>query len=124
MGIQRGSTCHFILIRGKQVFQFRILPAPVVLTLIKGICQAAPADIPGEDFLFLRVSVPIFCLQCIKKPDGSDIALIFLLRAAFAKMGIGDTEILRWNLIENGIIRYFYRPCRFLCKFLLHLRGF
>ena len=124
VGIQRGSPRHFVFFRREQLFQFVILTAPVILTVIKCIRKTTPADILRQHCLFLRRSVPVFFLQRPKQADCSHISLVFLLRTAFAQMVIGNPEILRRNLRCFGFFRYFGRPCIFLCQFTLHLRGF
>ena len=122
--IQRGSPRHFVFFRRQQLLQLVILTAPVILPVIKSIRKAAPANILRQDRLFLRRCVPVFFLQRPKQADRRHIPLVFFLRAAFAQMIIGNTEILRRNLRCFGFFRYFYRPGTFLCQFTLHLHGF
>ena len=93
MCVQGGSPGGRIFLRCQNSFQFQVFRCPVTFTLIKSICKAAPADIPGKDFLLIRRSRAVFFLTFFQKLDCHDVGAEFLLRPAFAQMFIGNAEV-------------------------------
>ena len=51
MGIEGGCPRRFVLAVRQQAFQLLILGGPISLVRVKGVRDAAPANIAGEDFL-------------------------------------------------------------------------
>ncbi len=54
VGVQGGGPRGFIFPVGQGVFEFGVFLLPVGVVLVERLRQAAPADVPGEGFLFLR----------------------------------------------------------------------
>ena len=56
--VEGGTSGSGIFLRGQQLLQLGIFLAPAFLVGVKGIGKAAPAHIPGQDFLLFRRCLP------------------------------------------------------------------
>ena len=83
VGIQRRTSCCGIFLWGKGFVQFFELICPVGLAFVKGICQTAPTNIPGQDFLFFRCCLPTLKLQLLQQLYGIHV---------HAELGLGTTH--------------------------------
>ena len=102
MGIQRGCSCRLIFFRRQCFGKLRILLLPVFLRFVECVCQTAPADITGQDFLLLGRSGSSFGFDLFERMDRVHIRAEFGFRAAFAQMFIRDSEVLRLGI---GIVK-------------------
>ena len=93
MCVQGRSPGSRIFLRCQNRFQFQVFRCPVTFVLIKSICKAAPADIPGKDFLLIRRSRAVFFLTFFQKLDCHDVGAEFLLRPAFTQVFIGNAKV-------------------------------
>ena len=73
VSVQRGASGGGIFFRGEGCGQFLVFLRPGGFALVKGVCQAAPAHIPGKDFLFCRCRLSTLCFQGFQKVDGVQI---------------------------------------------------
>ena len=103
VGVQRGASGGSIFLRGEGCVQFLVFLCPGGLALVKGIGQAAPAHIPGKDFLLCRCRLPTLCFQGFQKVDGVQIGTELGFGASDAQIVIGDTEVFsrRDRLLRN-----------------------
>ena len=60
MGVEGGGFGSLVFLGGQKHFQLGEFLRPLLVVLVKGLRQAAPAHIPGQDFLFLRGGQPSF----------------------------------------------------------------
>ena len=93
MGVQGGGAGGLVFLRRQRVFQFRVLFRPFVVTLVERLRQSAPADVTGENFLFLRRRQTFFRLDLFQSTDRRHIVLKFRLLTARAKILIRDVKI-------------------------------
>ena len=65
VGIQRGCAGGGVFFWGQGSFQLLIFGCPAGLVFIKGIRQAAPAHIAGENLLLFRAGLQAFSFQVL-----------------------------------------------------------
>ena len=94
MGIQGGGSGRSVFLRRQQFFQFRKLGSPRRFVRVKGICQAAPAHIPGQHFLLFRCGLSGGFLQVFQQLNRCHIGLVLGLGAALTQMVVGNMEVL------------------------------
>lgn len=95
MGVQRGRSGGGVFLRCEHAFQFIIFNAPACLVCVESVRKPAPADVLGEDMLFLRGGVSVFAFNLLQRGDCLDVAPEFLLSAAFAEIIVHDAEVFR-----------------------------
>ena len=95
MRVQRGGAGGSVFLRGKRGVQLCKLVRPVWLILIERICQTAPSDIAGEDFLLFRTGLQALKLQLLQEMDSRHICPKLCFCAADAEGIVGDVKILR-----------------------------
>ena len=94
MGIQRGGSGIGIFLWGKRCGKLLKFRCPVRFPFVKGIRQTAPAHILRQNFLFLGAGLSVVLLQLLEQMNGIQISAELCLRAALAKMVIGNMKIL------------------------------
>ena len=102
--IQGTGTGFLILIYREQGLQFGILFRPFRVVFIERLRNAAPAHIPGKDFLFLCGSLPLLCIQCLQHPNGFHIGFILCFRPSCAEIIVRNAEVNRFLF---GLCRLF-----------------
>ena len=102
--IQGTGTGFLILICSEQGLQFGILFRPLRIAFIERLRNAAPAHIPGKDFLFLRCGLPPLCIQRSQHPNGLHIGFILCFRPSCAEIIVRNAEVHR---LLFGLCRQF-----------------
>ena len=86
MGVLSGTAGGNVVFRGKQTLHFPVFSAPLLISGVKDLRQAAPAHIADEDFLFLRCGqFRAVDLKLFEQAYGGDVIRIFGFRAANAQ---------------------------------------
>ncbi|MPM03600.1 hypothetical protein SDC9_49867 [bioreactor metagenome] len=98
MGVQGGRPGGFIFLQGQERLQLFVFVCPRGLAVVERVRKAAPANIPGEDFLFLRRSRTALGLYGLQCADGFDVGMKLGLRAASAQGIVGDAEVFGGRL--------------------------
>ena len=103
VGVQRGASGGGVFLRCEGCVQFLVFLRPGGFALVKGVCQAAPAYIPGKDILFFWGSLPPFRFQFFQKVDGIQIGTELGFGASDAQIVISDPEVFsrRDRLLRN-----------------------
>ena len=99
MGIQRRASCAGIFFIGQQFLQLLELLGPVCFPLIKGICQAAPANILGKNGLLCFSSISPLSFQFLHQANGFHIGLVPGLFATRQVQAIPDHEVAALGLL-------------------------
>ena len=102
--IQRTGTGFLVFVCRKQRFQFSVFLRPFRIVFIERLRNAAPAHIPGKDFLFLRCGLPLLCIQCLQHPNGLHIGFILCFRPSCAEIIVRNAEVHR---LLFGLYRLF-----------------
>ena len=95
MGIEGGGPGGGVLCVGQQSLELLIFLGPVLLPGVKGVREAAPAHIAGQDRLFRRRGPAPLGLNPFQSADGLDVAPELLLGAALTQMVVRDMEVAR-----------------------------
>ena len=106
VGVQRGGAGGGVFLRCEHAFQFIIFNAPSCLVCVESVRKPAPADVLGEDMLFLRGGVSALGFDLFQGGDCLDVAPEFLLSAAFAEIIVHDAEVFRRRLLRHGRFVY------------------
>ena len=77
-----------------------VLLRPGSFVRIKGVGQAATANIAGEDLLLLRGGASPLGFNGLEGLNGVQIGAELGLGAAFAQMVVGDTEVPRRRFFQ------------------------
>ena len=76
MGIENRALCRLVLRRGEQFFQFGVFLCPLGVVWLKGVGNAAPAHIAGQNSLFLRCGKAFFGFNLFQGADGFHVVLV------------------------------------------------
>ena len=76
VSVQGRASGAGIFLIGQQFLQLLEFFGPFCLTLVEGICKAAPTHILGQDHLLRFRSISALCLQLLHQSDGLHIGLI------------------------------------------------
>ena len=115
MGIEGGGPRRFVFAVRQQAFQFLILGGPRGLVRVKGIGDASPAHIAGQDFLLRFSGGPAVPLDLFQGADCLYIHAILDPRPAYTQVIIGDVKILGGGVLFNigGLLRLcVFRPVK------------
>ena len=100
MGVQGSRFGGFVFLRGEQGVKLGKFVRPLLVVLIKCLRQAAPPDIPGKNFLFLRGGKPtgtrlvVIRFDFLQGADGGDIVFELGFGPTLTQMVIGDPEVM------------------------------
>ena len=101
VGVQGGGPRGGVFLRGQERLQLFVLIRPRGLAVVKSVGKAAPADVAGKDFLFLRRGVSSLGLNGLKGTDGLDVGMELGFRAASAQAIVGDAEVFGGGLLRR-----------------------
>ena len=105
VGVQRGGAGSGVFLRGKCGVKLCKLVCPIWLIFIERICQTAPADIAGQDFLLLRRGLCALKLQLLQKIDSRHIRPELGLCAALTEIIVHDAVVFRRRSLRHGRLR-------------------
>ena len=109
MRVERRSARRIVLVLRQQAFELTIFFRPLRVIPVKGLRDAAPADVSGEDFLLVRARLPALRFNLLERLDGGNVERILRLCAAFAQMVIRDAEVLRFVRLGFFALRFLPR---------------
>ena len=93
MCVQGGGAGGFILRFRQQAFQLRVFLSPGFLAWVKGVGDAAPADVPGKGLLLRCRGAPALGLNLFQGADGRHVGGVLHLWPSYAQVIVGDMEI-------------------------------
>ena len=95
MGVLSGTAGGSVVFRGKQALHFPVFGAPLLVSGVKDLRQAAPSHIANEDFLLLRCGqFRAAGLELLEQAYGGDVIRIFGFRAANAQPVLGSYLVI------------------------------
>ena len=110
VGIQCGASGCGVFLRGQSGLQRLVLLRPGSFVRIKGVGQAAPANVAGEDFLLLRGGASSLGLNGLEGLNGLQVGAELGLGAAFAQMVVGDSEVPRRRFFCRLFGAFYVQP--------------
>ena len=110
MGIQCGTSGCGVFLRGQSGLQRLVLLRPGSFVRIKGVGQAAPANVAGEDLLLLRGGASPLGFNGLEGLDGVQIRTELGLGAALTQMVVGDTEVPRRRFFCRLFGTFYVQP--------------
>ena len=91
MGVEGGASCGEVLLFGEDSFQLGIFLHPIPVALVKGLRNAAPANVASENFLLFRRGLSVLVLNLFQESDSLDVAFELCLGSAGAESTVYDT---------------------------------
>ena len=91
---QRRFVGGFVFFRRKQIFQFVVLHAPIILGAVKRIGKTAPSRILCKYLLLLGCCQAIFCFKLIQKLDGINVLSELGFCSTHSDLVVGNTVIV------------------------------
>ena len=84
MRVERRSARRIVLVLRQQAFELTIFFRPLRVIPVKGLRDAAPADVSGEDFLLVGVRLPVLRFNLLKRADCCNVIAKLCFCAALA----------------------------------------